>query len=411
MYTLAFNNSNNNMNKNKIKKRASDMYDYFSDEEKRAVSMFDYYTGNLTKEDEMNLVIESGRYATPKEIEKRKKDIVAYLENSNLWQGVISFDNDFINKNISIRKLEKELATKIMPMFFRKCGFKDPKKMFYQFSLHTDTDNLHFHVSWMEKEPNYILSNGKIGYKRKGKISDEEINFLKNEVAHTIEKEKIYSDKIIEINNEMDELKKFFDPEEKNYLLKDKKDLFLEARIYELGKRLDEIGKNKEGKIYYNSINDKEVKKIVRYIKNHLFNHRDDFKEEYLKFKESLNNLNEYFIKYNYENNINSDNVDTSYTKYKEKRIIDLIGNFSVNVSKSKRISEEDYLKMIVHNSYKKNKLLDNKKNLYNYLSNNKKLINSNEIKSEVKKLNYEMDKSADEFSDLFTYDEKDSNL
>ena len=418
MYTLGFNNSNNrDKNKNKIVKRATDMYDYFSNEEKRAVSMFDYYTGDLTKEDEMNLVLENGKYATKKEIEDRKKNIVNYLQNSNLWQGVISFDNDYINKNINVHKLEREMVTKILPMFFKRCGFKDPKKMFYQISLHTDTDNLHFHISWMEKEPNYINSKGMLSYRHKGVLSEEEINFLKNEVAHTIEKEKIYSDKIIEINNEIEELKKFFDPKEKNYLLKDKEDLFLEARIYELGKRLDEIEKNNDGKIYYNTIKDKEVKKIVRYIKNHLLYHREDFKAEYLKFKDSLNSLNDYFNEYNNKNNIKSVLIDKTYTNAKEKRIMDLIGNFSVNVSKTKRISEEDYINMITHKSFKENRLLNNKQILKKYLSDKKRnsksntFVNYNEIKNVVKKLNYEMEKSADEFSGLFNYDDKDYEI
>lgn len=418
-YTLAFNNSDNkSSNYNKTKKRAVKMYDYYSDEEKRAVSMFDYYTGSLTKEDEMNLVIENGKYASKKEIDNRKKNIIKYMHNSNLWQGVISFDNDYINKNISVHKLEKELATKVLPMFFKKCGFKDPKKMFYQLSLHTDTDNLHFHVSWLEKEPNYINSKGKLCYRHKGVLSNEETNFLKNEVAHTIEKEKIYTDKVIEINNEIEELKKFFDPMEKNYLLKDKADLFLEARIYELGKRLDEIEKNGDGKIYYNTIKDKEVIKIVRYIKNHLLYHREDFKTEYLKFKDSLNSLNDYFREYNDKNNIKSDYIDKTYTDSKEKRIMDLIGNFSVNVSKTRRISEEDYIKMITHKSFKESKLLNNKQILKKYLSDKRKsnkskfFVNSNEIKSAIKKLNYEMDKASDEFSKLFNYDDnKDYEL
>ena len=133
-----------------------------------------------------------------------------------------------------------------------------------------------------------------------------------------------------------------------------------------------------------------------------MLNHREDFKCEYLKFKESLKDLNDYFSIYNDKNNIDSETFDFSYTKSKEKRVMDMIGNFSVNVAKTKRITEEDYLKMIIHNSYKKGKLLNRKQILNNYLSTSKNkvkkhnLVNSSEIKNAVKKLNYEMDKSAD---------------
>ena len=193
IYTLGFNNPDNKFcNRKRSIKRIQDMYDYYSNEEKRAISMFDYYTGKLTKDDTVNLVLENGKFATEKEIEKRKKQAVKYLENSNLYQGVLSFNNDYINKNIDIHKLEQELATKILPKFFKKCGFKDTDKMFYQLALHTDTDNLHFHFSFMEKEPNYIYSKNKVGYRRKGKLTQREIDFLKNQVIHTIEKEKRY---------------------------------------------------------------------------------------------------------------------------------------------------------------------------------------------------------------------------
>jgi len=212
---------------------------------------------------------------------------------------VISFNNDYINKNIDIHKLEKEMATKILPMFFKKCGFKDSKNMFYQLSLHTDTDNLHFHFSFMEKVPNYVTSKGKLSYRYKGELTDREMNFLKNQIAHTIEKENIYTDKVKEANVELDELKKYFNPEEKNFLLTDKKDLLLESKIYELGKRLDKLGKIKNGKVYYNSLKDKYSKQLVSEIKNYIFsNANNEFKKEYKKFKKTLCYINNYFNKF-----------------------------------------------------------------------------------------------------------------
>lgn len=51
---------------------------------KRVQKMYDYYTGKLTKENTMNLIKEDGTFAASKEVEKRKKLAVKYLENSNL---------------------------------------------------------------------------------------------------------------------------------------------------------------------------------------------------------------------------------------------------------------------------------------------------------------------------------------
>ena len=223
IFTFALNNSDSKYtNHTKSVKRVQKMFDYYTNEEKRAMSMFDYYTGKLTKEDTMNLVIENGKFATEKEVDKRKKLAVKYLENSNLWQGVLSFNNDYLNENIDVHKLEQELATNILPKFFKRCGFKDPDKMFYQLALHTDTDNLHFHFSFMEKEPNYEYSKNKVGYRRSGELSQSEIDFLKAQVIHTIEKEKIYTPLVIETNKEIEELKKYFIHKEKNYLLRNR---------------------------------------------------------------------------------------------------------------------------------------------------------------------------------------------
>ena len=131
IYTLAINNPDSKYhNHNKAIKRVQKMYDYYTNEEKRAMTMFDYYTGDLNKKETMNLILENGKYASKDEVDRRKKRAVKYLENSNLWQGVLSFNNDYLNQHIEIEKLEKILATEVLPKFFIKCGFKDPKKCF-----------------------------------------------------------------------------------------------------------------------------------------------------------------------------------------------------------------------------------------------------------------------------------------
>ena len=121
IFTLALNNPDSKYkNHSKSIKRVQKMYDYYTNEEKRAMSMYDYYTGKLTKEDTMNLIIEDGSFANEKEVEKRKKLAVKYLENSNLWQGVLSFNNDYINENNEIHKLEQLMVKEVIPMFLKK---------------------------------------------------------------------------------------------------------------------------------------------------------------------------------------------------------------------------------------------------------------------------------------------------
>ena len=416
IFTLALNNPDSKYkNHSKSIKRVQKMYNYYTNEEKRAMSMYDYYTGKLTKEDTMNLIIEDGTFATEKEVEKRKKLAVKYLENSNLWQGVLSFNNDYINENIDIHKLEKELATNILPKFFKRCGFKDTNKMFYQLALHTDTDNLHFHFSFMEKEPNYIYHKNKIGYRRSGELSQNEIDFLKSQVVHTIEKEKIYTPLLKEINKDIEELKKYFSPKERNYLLRDKKDLILEEKILRLGQLLYKERYDNDSKIKYGSIKDKEIINLTKDIKNYLFSkNNDNFKLEYNNFKESLNKINNYFYKINEDNNIKDIVVDTTLTDSKNKYIDNYIYNAIVNYAnynykkESKnitKIKENDIIQEIILKHYLDNKKQTRKDILKTYFTNTnskQKFRNKQEIENAIKSINDEMDEAQKEFSKLF---------
>ena len=416
IFTLALNNPDSKYkNHSKSIKRVQKMYDYYTNEEKRAMSMYDYYTGKLTKENTMNLIKEDGTFATEKEVEKRKKLAVKYLENSNLWQGVLSFNNDYINENIDIHKLEKELATNILPKFFKRCGFKDTNKMFYQLALHADTDNLHFHFSFMEKEPNYIYHKNKIGYRRSGELSQNEIDFLKSQVVHTIEKEKIYTPLLKETNKDIEELKKYFSPKERNYLLRDKKDLILEEKILRLGQLLYKERHDNDSKIKYGSIKDKEIINLTKDIKNYLFSkNNDNFKLEYNNFKESLNKINNYFYKINEDNNIKDIVVDTTLTDSKNKYIDNYIYNAIVNYAnynykkESKnvtKIKENDIIQEIILKHYLDNKKQTRKDILKTYFTNTnskQKFRNKQEIENAIKSINDEMDEAQKEFSKLF---------
>ena len=418
-YTLGFNNPDNKYcNEQKSIKQIQNMYNYYKDENKKVMSMFDYYTGKINKEETVNLVLENGKFATEAEIEKRKQLAVKYLQNSNLYQGVISFNNDYINENIDIHKLEQELAKNILPMFFKKCGFKDTDKMFYQLSLHGNTEHLHFHFSYMEKEPNYIYAKNKIGYKRKGKISQEEINFLKSQIIHTIEKEKIYTPLLIQTNKEIDALKKYFNPKEKNYLLKDKKDLIYENKILRLGQLLYWERFDKDGKIKYGSIKNKEIQHLTKEIKNYIFLKSNNFALEYNKFKCSLEEINSYFYNINRDNHTKNPIINNDLTISKEKYMNNYIYNAIVNyaqinykkeISNKKKIKENDIIQSIVLQNHVKNKKQTRKNILDNYLSNSnskQKYKNKYNIEKSIRNINDEMEEALKEFGKLFVSNE-----
>ena len=406
-----------------LKKKIARKFDYFSNEEKRVMNLFDYYTGDLTKDETMNFVIENGSYATKDEIEKRKKRFVKYAEKSNLWQGVISFNNDYLTQNITLKDLEQEMVKTILPRFFKKMGFKDMKKMAYNLSLHTDTDNLHIHFSFIEKEPNYICSNKKVNYRRKGQLSQEEIDFLKNEVVIAVERSRFLSPMIVRTNEEIDKLKKLFNPKEKNFILYDKKDLLLEEKILRVGKLIYQDRKEKGNRIKFNSLRNDEIKLLVKDIKKYLFVSNSEFYNDYMNFKKCLDDINDYLYKVNIDNNVSKINIDKALTDYKKEYTDNYILNAIVNHSNylfkenSKRyntLNENEILEEIFLRLYTKNKNQTRFNILENYLSNTlkaKKYKNKYHVVKAIKHINEEMDEAKKEFSKLFQKDNSFQNI
>jgi len=416
-YVSSLNNTNNRYKtNNQIQNTANGMFNYYSDIKKRAMYMFDYYKGYLTKEDEMNLVIENGKYATKEDIKLRQKQYQKYIENSNLYKCVISFNNDYLNTHADIRKMEQDLVKDIIPMFLKKCGFKDIRNMSYQISLHTDTDNLHFHFSFIEKKPNYKTNNG-VEYRKQGKLTEEERNFLKNEIVHYLEKEKYFKPLLIETNKEIEELKKFFNKDEKNFILKDKDELIIEDKILKLGELLYYERTGKDTKIKYNSIRNKEITKLATDIKRYLFSNKNkELKKEYDSFKSSLNKLNNYFEKIKEDNH--EKKVDNSLVINKEKYFNNYVMNAIVNHAdylyrnNSKRnLNENTIVEALVLDNYVKNKKQTRYNILKNYLSNKtpaNRFKNKYQIEQAIKHINDEMDEASKEFSKLFASDDKE---
>lgn len=419
-FTHAFNRREENYTPKQIeglKKKIARKFDYFSNESKRVMNLFDYYTGEINKDKNMNLVIEDGSYATKEEIEKRKKRFVKYAETSNLWQGVISFNNDYLNENISIQDLEQELIKNVLPRLFKKMGFKDKKNMAYNLSFHNDTDNLHAHISFIEKKPNYISGNNKLVFRRKGELTQEEIDFMKNEVVFAVERKNYLSPMIKITNEEIENLKKYFNPKERNFILHDKEDLLLEDDILRLGKLLYNERKNNFKRIKYNSIKNDEIKDLTNKIKNYLFCSKSEYYDDYLKFKESINSLNDYIYKVNEDNNVSTINVDKLLSENKKEYLDNYIYNaivnhadymFKTNAKKYKTVDPDEILKELILKEYKKNKNQTRYNILNNYLSNTiprMKYQNKYKIINAVKSINAEMEEAQKEFSKLFQPD------
>lgn len=411
-YQLSLNNPDSKYNSKRIKniKQYIDkMLEYYSNIEKKAENLIDYYTGKINKNTDINLILENGTYASADEMERRKNYISKKINDSNLWQVVLSFNNDYIDSHISLSDLEQKMAKEIIPSFLKQMGFEDIKKMQYQFSLHTNTDNYHFHIAFMEKTPNTRNSDNKLSYRRKGKIPKSCINFLKNQTVLSIEREHEFKPRAININKEIDDIKEFFNLKSYNNILKDKNSFYLEEKILCLGKLIDERNISNNFKIKFNSLKNQEIKQLTKEIKNEIFKTNEDLKKYYSTFKETINDMNDYFINIAKSNNISKKNIDTSYTNNKEKYLDNYILNAIVNYSKYHylsnknkiKVSTDDVIEAIIYQVYKKNKKMSKKTIISNYYKNGNFKLKS-EIKSAVKNINYEMEEASNEFHKLF---------
>lgn len=412
-YKLSLSNPDRSkiFNNNDIK-YVSGIIDYFSDDKKRVMNMIDYFTGKINKHDEINLIDEKGKYFNKQDIEKRKKYINKQFKKSNVWQIVLSIDKDLVDQNISWQDLEQKLAKEILPKMFNKMGFVKTENMCFQYSLHTNTNHPHFHISFMEKCPNtrsYDNSN-KLIYKRKGKIPQDVIKFLKQETVLAIERENKFRPMSVEINKDIDDLKKYFNPKERNFVLYDKQNILLEEKILNLGKLLNEKEISYNSKIKFNSIKDEEIKKLTKEIKTELFKVNKEIQIPYSSFNNSINRMNDYLVKISKDNNIKKKDIDFSYTENKEQYLNNYILNAIANharynyKNKSKLLFSNDVLQMIILDNYKKKKNYTRKEILKSSLANTgiNKYQNKRDIQHAIKNINNEMEEAAEEFSKLF---------
>ena len=406
-YTPSYKNLNFHYStKEAVHSSTMNMFDYYADNKKKAFFMLDYFSGKIGKDKEMNIMFEDGKYATKEQIEQRKKQYENYIENSNIYKLVISFPEGFLEENVDIKSFEKKLAKEIIPQFLKKCGFVDIKKMSYQFSLHTNTKHLHFHLSFAEKKPNF-KSYGKIDYRKKGKLTKEELRYFKDLIIHSINREKIYTPLLKETNQNIEELKKYFSPKDKNFLLNNKEDIILEEKILKLGELLDKYRNNNQ-KIKFNSIKDKEVISLTKDIKKYIFNKDNvEFKELHEEFKNNLNNINNYFK--NIAESNHSDTVDNSLIRNKQNYLNNYILNAIVNHAnykyKHQKFTENELLRELVYKEYKKNKSMSKYDIVRNFLSNTSNILkykNRYQIRQAVKNINDELEEAQREFEKLF---------
>ena len=416
-YKLSLNNPDRlKIYKDKDQKYVDGVIDYFADDSKRALNLVDYFTGKINKHEDINLIMENGKYATQEEKEKRKRYIAKQFNNSNLWQIMLSIPKELVDENISWEDMDQKVAKKILPEALKRMGFKDLKNMTYGLSRHMNTKNPHYHIYFMEKKPNTLKQNKSIGYRRKGKIPRKVINYIKNETVLTIQRESKFKPLSIDINMDIEELKKYFNPKTRNFVLYDKDNILLEEKILQLGKLLDERDISYNSRIKFNSIKDTDIKQLTNDIKDYLFRKNRNLIYTKEDFNKRIDNMNVYLTTIAKSNGLKKSDIDLSYTENKELYLNNFVLNAIVNharyhyrKNKDIVINSNDIIQAIILNNYKKKKLVSKREIVKDSLT-SRTYQNKTRVRNAIRNINDEMDRASEEFSKLFNYEKERSD-
>lgn len=434
--------------KQELTKYICGFYNYSRNESKAHSSMLGYFMGekksddimerNKMKREEMAM-LKDGTFIKDDMVENMQKKWSKYLINSNINLAVLSLYQDYVDENINIKELQKEVATKIMPRFLNYCGYDDPKKnLEWIVSLHSDRENnYHFHIAWIEKNKSFKYQNNKVDYKIKLKLKDNERNFIKRLTSLTIERQKLYQPAIIQINKDLEELKKYFNPKDNNFTLRNISNLNLEEDIIRLGYLLSTIREKDKKYIKFGSLprNDlgKEIRKLTKEIKTKIFSINKDIQLSKNEVNKSIEKLNNIFLDIDRRNNISNVGFESAF---ENKMILDKLEktdnyilnaivnhalyNYDYNLNnynrKLDKITLEDLIGeislSIYKNSYKNNYSKNNKnkiklKILKNYFIYGK-YENCDKLSNALRRLSKNSERAAEKFYEMLSDDSYD---
>ena len=330
-----------------LKKYVLGFYDYSRDEKKSHSSMIGYFMGEKKSDDimiqnkmrrEEMAMLKDGTFIKDDMVEDMKNNWSNYLENSNTQLAVLSLYQDYVDENINVKDLQKEIATSILPKLFKYCGYENPKEnLEWIVSLHTDREN------------NYRYYNNKLGFKRKLKLSDSENNFMKRQVSLAIERNKLYRPALIKINEELEHLQKYFNPKDQNFTLKNISDLDLEEEIVRLGFLLSEVRDTNKKYIKYNSLprNEigKEIRELTRDVKRKLFSSMSDLDLSKKEVNKSIEELNNIFLDIDKRNNISNIGFESAFDNQMIKDKLEKADNYILNSIVNHALYNYDYNK------------------------------------------------------------------
>ena len=386
-------------------------------------------------------MLKDGSFIKDDMVENMQNRWSDYLEDSNVNLAVLSLYQDYVDENINIKDLQKEVATKIMPKFLKYSGYQDPEKnLEWIVSLHCDRENnYHFHIKWIKKNKCYKLRNNKLGHRYKLKLDDNENNFMKRQVSLSIERNKLYRPALIKINEDIEHLQSFFNPKDRNFTLKNISDLDLEEDIVKLGYLINQVRDTNKKYIKYGSLPKNEIgneiRTITKEIKNKLFDSNDEIKLSKKDIQQSIEKLNEIFLDMDRRNNISNAGFESAFDNKMIQEKLEKSDNYILNAIVNHALYNYDYNKGKTNNKSSKISLEDvigeiaiiiykDKNNKY-YQNNRKKFRlkilenyfiyggykNHDKMSNALRRLSKDSDDAAKQFYEMLSDNEYNNNI
>lgn len=274
-YALSKKASDYDRNKNATERAFYDMsgeknvYDYITTEGKRVGNKF---TALEYLQKSTGVFNQSGMIPQ-KEVDEMKAR--AKKNKGNIWHGFISF-NEHDSEKINTPEKCIRLVKNIFPTFLRESGL-NPNNIDLMCALHLDRPHhLHIHFVFWEKEPKFKNNDGSVGYRKKGKISNEAIDnmFVRLGLFADDERDKLHKAR----DDSLKKLRKMTCVKTAMYSTDE-----IKREILSLAKDLP-----KTGRLTYGSKDMEAYRERVDKIVNMLLDHDKTARKAHLRFYEQL---------------------------------------------------------------------------------------------------------------------------
>ena len=252
--------------------------------------------------------------STKKREELYKKMEKAFSKKGDIfYEEIISLESHEEAERLSLGQSAKQwepLLNEVLPKVFRHRGF-DPDNMLWTADLHTNTQHLHVHLLFMEKE--HTID--------RGKFTKSDMKYLKRQLLSSLERRQAYCDRL---EASVDDVFRNKDKQFR-HLMSDVEQSLLDNKKIQLTELLKALPKR--GRMQYNSYNMKDYRPLIDNYIDHLIRTDKKAKASFEKLMETIDRL---------EANINdAGNEKISTLKEAEmKKIYERIGNMILQKAK-----------------------------------------------------------------------------